>query len=161
MPILKGLLLLMVSFRINNRSSELMIECAALKNLAPWETTLLFYTGILGSKPPSTNVDAFLSYANEAIGNVKLETVFAKCVLDSALQDRPDMQLLFCSSCGQARPGSNRLEWRWDSLLKKLVENLLSTSKSTKDMTMLLKFSDVCLKSAYDKSIYFKFEFPF
>lgn len=125
-----------------------MVECAGLKNLSQWEMTLLFYTGLLDKKPLSSNVDTFLNYAMEIIGdNAKLDTVFVNCVLYSAVENHPDRDVLFCSSCSQARPGSNRIEWKWDSLLKKLIACLLKTWKSAKYKPMLDRAANVCLKS--------------
>jgi len=92
------------------------------------------YSGIWGKDQPEH--EEYLQYFDDSFdsGCDKVEPIFTRCVVESALRYR---------GCGKARPGSTTVEWRWSGLLKKLVDNLSRYSTRKEHMTTLSK---ICQK---------------
>eukprot|EP00111_Clytia_hemisphaerica_P006058 TCONS_00017549-protein len=138
---------LAVISKLYNRSLNLLLDCITCKDLGQWEIIILMYSGILGND--ESKHEEYLAYFQQKleIKDLKLEHIFTRLVVESALQYHPGNALLFCGSSGKARPGSSTLEWRWGGLLKDLVENLhKSPTKCEEHVDIIAK---LCFKHGY------------
>lgn len=132
---------------IYNRSSKLFFKVINYKDLENWEVVTLIYSGIISNRQQSQ--EECLQYFTETIThNLKLDTIFARCIVESAVTFQPDRKLLFCDTCNKARPGSNTVPWRWGGLLKAIIQNIVE-SLSRKYQPLINIISKLCLERGY------------
>lgn len=118
------------------------------------------YSGILGDNSQNYGTDGdddnktydeYLKYFEHKLDteHQKMDHIFTRCVIESALQYSPERSLLFCGSggggeggdegCNKPRPGSTTLEWRWNGLLRRLVDNVRNHSTHKEHIEIIAK----------------------
>lgn len=143
--------------RLYNRSLNLLLDCITCKDLSQWEIAILMYSGILcdNNDYGADTHDKYLKYFEHNLDTERqmMDHIFTRCVIESALQYSPERNLLFCSGgkggdeeSQKPRPGSTTLEWRWNGLLRRLVDNVRKHSTRKEHIEIIAK---LCYKHGY------------